>query len=216
MESMMFSAGVCILLTAFLLEERRRGFCFVQVEDEDIKIMGDSFSPRVSQEDSSELAAQQFLQQKESGNIDKARQLGMEYVQALLKCDPALFGGAGGEENAKGLHHRILLFSYALNRVVAEHSPDSILAQTTLNVFYNELENASPDLYQHVCDMAAFSLYILCERSETRTDEEIGKVYAGLCGEQDNPERIEEGNRLYNLYYGHCRTLREGIQFTAV
>jgi hypothetical protein len=214
MESILLPLAVFAAMSAafFVTGKKRVPLCYIQVEDEDIKIAGESFSSGSRQEDSSEIAARQFLEQKQSGNIDKARALGERYVQVLLDEVPELFGAAAQPQPLL-LHHQMLLYSYALNRVVAEHSPNSLVAQTVLNVFYDELESSSPAIYHHVSDMAAFSLYILCERSERRSDDEIGNVYATLCGEADNAQRSEEGNRLYRLYSAYCKKLHDEAAF---
>lgn len=171
--------------------------------DEDIKIAGDTFS-QPSSEDISELAAQEFLRRKSSGDIDRARGLGQYFANALIDTDSGPLAGELANRSMQMRHHQYLLYSYVVNRVIAEHSPDSILAQTSLNVFYSEIEQASDELHRHVSDMAAFSLYILCERSAKRTDEEIGAIFAGLCGEEGVPETVAYGRYLYCKLYDIC------------
>ena len=215
MNGTIFTAGLCVLFAA-CVQFMHNNIKLVQVEDEDIKIAGNNFNAKGKGEEySSDLAAKQFLEQKESGNIDKARALGKTLAQALLQQNKELFGKGVATVEPVHPHHQMLLYSYALNRVVSEHSPNSIVAQTVLNVFYNELETASAEMYQHVCDMAAFSLYILCERSEKRKSDEIGKTYASLC-DDESFFRIDEGNRLYSLYYAYCLNVHRQALFLKV
>jgi len=170
--------------------------------DEDIKIATPgSFSKSRPAEDVSELEAQQFLRLKNDGSIDKARQLGAKYATILLEKNEA----AAGDQDPLCCHQRLVLYSYVVNRAISDLSPNSLLAQTSLNVFYDELEEGSPELYRHVSDMAAFSLYILCERSNSRSEDEIGEVYARLCGSEGDRTVIDEGNALYRGFYERCR-----------
>ncbi len=180
--------------------------------DEDMKIAGDSFRPAPS--DAGEVEAKVYLEQKSSGNVEKARGLGRQFALALRERvaeslnDPAFKGEAATQE-----HHKAVLYSYVINRVIADLSPNSILAQTALNVFYDDLEDETPVLADHVRDMAAYSLYILCERSETCVDDEIGRIYARLCGEENSLERIEEGNRCYREFYHLCSRLHQQTDY---
>jgi hypothetical protein len=102
-----------------------------------------------------------------------------------------------------------VLFSYVVNRVIADISPNSIIAQTALNVFYSRVEETAPHLAEYMRDMAAFSLYILCKRSEHRDDDEIGTVFARTCEDEDNKALVQEGNRLYRSFYEQCVRLHE-------
>lgn len=175
-----------------------------EIEDEDIKIASGPFSARSSGEDISELAARDFLMEKRAGNIERARELGIQFAQAILdtKAGPLVREMVHKPQQVQ--HHQYLLFSYVVNRVIAEQSPNGILAQTSLNVFYSEVEEKSPDVYKHISDMAAFSLYILCERSKCRSDEEIGQVFAQLCGGESDSTLMDYGNRLYRKLYDSC------------
>jgi hypothetical protein len=180
--------------------------------DEDMKIAGDSFKP--APPDAGEAEAKAYLEQKSSGNVEKARRLGSRFALALRERvsenlnDPNFQGELAVRE-----HHKAVLYSYVVNRVIADLSPNSILAQTALNVFYADLEAETPVLAEHVRDMAAYSLYILCERSETCVDDEIGRIYARLCGEEDNPRRVEEGNRCYREFYHLCSLLHQQTEY---
>lgn len=181
-------------------------------EDDDIKIASGSFANTAAM-DSAEEAARQFLIQKNSGNIDKARGLGKAFAEAMIHMET---GPLNGETRCtqREVHHKLLLYSYVVNRVIAEYSPNSILAQTSLNVFYSEVEADSPELHSHVSDMAAFSLYTLCERTPNRTDDEIGSIYAGLCDFGGDPEKISDGNAFYNKAYAFCKEKINATQYS--
>lgn len=183
-------------------------------DDEDIKIAGDRF-PKPSV-DASELAAREFLRQKESGNVDRARELGKLFARAVLGVESGPLAGEMSGKPMQVQHHLYLLYTYVVNRVIAEYSPNSILAQTSLNVYYSEIEGASPALHTHVSDMAAFSLYILCERSKNRTDDEIGRIFAELCGLDNQAELREYGNQLFRKFYDACAEKIKQVPYTPV
>lgn len=182
-------------------------------EDDDIKIAPSSFAGSRPVVDSGEEAAQQFLEQKECGNIDKARELGKFYAGAIIDIDAGPVAPSDKPRAQRELHHQLLLYSYIVNRVIAEYSPNSIVAQACLNVFYSEIEAASAELSKHVSDMAAFSLYVLCERSHHRSDDEIGLIYAELCDFDGNQDKINDGNAFYKRVYEFCRNKLESVGF---
>lgn len=199
-------------LSVILLRSRRPLLVLPAVAgDEDMKIVDGSFTP--SEADGAEAEAKTYMRQKSAGNVDRARALGGQFALALRERFARLNDPAFTDENTLREHHQAVLFSYAVNRVIADLSPNSILAQTALNVFYKDLEDHTPVLAEHIRDMAAFSLYILCERSEVCVDEEIGKIYARLCGEEGSRQLMDEGNRCYRDYFDQCSRLHEQTQY---
>lgn len=172
-------------------------------DDDDIKIAGQEKAASLA--DSAEETARLFLQHKNSGNIEKARQLGKNFATAIIRADNSPLWPEGPPVTQREYHQKLLLYSYIVNRVIAEDSPNSLLAQTSLNVFYSEIESSSKKLHQHVSDMAAFSLYILCERSPSRDESEIGSIYADLCDYEGDQRVIVEGNAFYRRMLGYCR-----------
>jgi hypothetical protein len=61
--------------------------------------------------------------------------------------------------------------------------------------------------------MAAYSLYMLCERSRSRSDSEIGVIYAELCDFEGDEEKINEGNAFYKREYENCAEILGGAGF---
>ena len=197
----------------------RKSLLFVAATDEDadMKIAPRSFSAGPKDEASGQDEAEDYLRQKSAGNIPLARSLGERYADLLMAEAKDNFD-PWPTELAEGLraHHRLLLLTYVVNRAVAELSPNSILAQTTLNVFYSELEEKVPQLDKYIRDMGSYSLYVLCERSHSRTDDEIGKIFARLCADKDNSLLIDEGNRHYQEYYAACKELHRQTRYVQV
>lgn len=212
----LFTAFLCTLLFAAAVHQPwPKLLLAVVVGDEDIKIASGSFSSAPALEDSAEVAAKEFLRQKDAGNIDKARQLGKLFADSMFDFGHGPLFQTTPERTQRELHHQLLLYAYVVNRVIAEQSPNSILAQTTLNVFYSEIEAASPELHAHVSDMAAFSLYILCER-KNREDCYIGKIYAGLCDFGDRQDIIDQGNRFYCDAYNFCTEMMRRTDYDII
>jgi len=186
-------------------------------EDADMKIAPDSFSAVPGNDAGAEDEAEDYLRQKSAGNISRARDLGERYA-AMLTREVSENFDPWPAELAQELHahHRLLLLTYVVNRTLAEFSPNSILAQTALNVFYSELDEKAPHLDRYIRDMASYSLYVLCERSHNSHDDEIGKIYARLCADKDNTQLMDEGNRYYRKYYAACKELHEQTRYAKV
>jgi len=186
-------------------------------EDADVKIAPGSFSGGQREEADALREAEDYLRQKSVGNIELARGLGERYAALLTRKVSENFDPWPTElADSLRAHHRLLLLTYVVNRAVAELSPNSILAQTTLNVFYNELDEKAPQLDKYIRDMASYSLYVLCERSGSCPDDEIGRIYARLCADKDNPSLIDEGNKWYAKYYNACVELYEGARYVRI
>ena len=185
-------------------------------DDADMKIAPESFSAVPKDEAAVHREAEEFLRQKSAGNIRLARQLGERYATLLLNEVSKNFDPWPTELAPElAAHHRLLLLTYVVNRVVGENSPNSILAQTTLNVFSGELEDKAPQLDKYIRDTASYSLYVLHERNQG-ADSEVGKIFAGLCADKDNTEVINQGNRYYREYYTLCKELHDQTQYTQV
>lgn len=199
-------ASAALLTGALFLTLQRKvdsAFQFAVTGDEDMKIAGDSFPPAPA-EDPAEAETRRFLRHKSVGNIERARDLGKAYAGFILKAAEEAPLGKAREFGQLEIHHQLVLCSYVVNRVIAERSPDSILAQTSLRVFYDEVERASNILYTHISDPAAFSLYTLWERSRSNDESEVGRIYAKLCGLDGNQKAITDGTRLNEDFTSAC------------
>jgi hypothetical protein len=144
------------------------------------------------------------LRQKEVGNIEKARALGKAYAEALLEAAYSPKFGADTSRSQLEFHHQLVLCSYIVGSVIGVRSPDPLLAQTSLQRFYHEVQNASEELYKHISDPAAFSLYILWERSHSHDTGELGRIYARLCGREGDGAVEIAGSELYRQFRAFC------------
>lgn len=73
--------------------------------------------------------------------------------------------GIGAFDSAETLSQRKVLFSYLVGRVIEDMAPNSIVAQSAMSAYYDELQRVSGETYGLVSDSAALSLYILAGRS---------------------------------------------------
>ncbi|MEG2175094.1 MAG: hypothetical protein RR135_06390 [Oscillospiraceae bacterium] len=172
-------------------------------EDDDIKIAPDDLSQLFKVEnpvadDNIDL----FIRQRGLGNTEKARALGMRFVEELLDCvwtKPP----EGVDATTFDLQLK-LLFAYAVHRIVEDYSPNSIVAQGTLSSFYEQLEADDRELYRAVNNCPAFSLYLYLHRSGEECAETVGKVFAKLCGMPDNADCAMLGEGGYARFYSAC------------
>ena len=208
-------AASCIFFLCYLHNRvalQKAAFFALESDDDDVKIAPGSFSGSKKQQDLADQAAQEFLRQKKLGNVDKARQLGTDFAELLWVLAQELIMGDGNVEQRE-VHHRLLLCSYAVCRVVSEASPNSIVAQTSLSRFYSAVEERSNVLSRHVSDTAAFSLYILSERSKDDIAE-IGKIFAKLIGQEGDIEKAGLGNQVFSSFYEKSLQLSHSVEWS--
>ena len=199
-------------LLFFAAQQKKSPALCIVAGDEDIKIVGGDASPPPVL-DAAELAAREFLRQKENGNVDRAHALGESFAQLLWTLAQGIIMDTDSKLTQQEIHHRLLLCSYVVNRVIGQFSPNSIVAQTALRRFYSEIEGCSNVLHRHVSDTAAFSLYILNDRSGGGSYE-IGEIYAKLIGHEDDPDSISQGSDVYTAFYNSCKNIIDGVQFS--
>ena len=200
-----------LTMAAVLRREKDPQPLLAVVGDEDIKIAEGPFKRPAAKQDMAEQAARDFLEQKQNGNIDKAHRLGEAFALALWELAQDLIMGDHGLSQQE-IHHRLLLCSYSVNRVIAELSPNTMVAQTALSRFYAKVEEYSEMLHRHVSDTAAFSLYILSGRTNGSAAE-IGRIYARLAGYEGNPLKIEQGGDIYSAFYKSCSLLLDEVEY---
>lgn len=172
--------------------------------DEDIRIADGNFGDPMSNEDYADKAAEEYLRQKDAGNIELAGHLGELLAEEIWSVSQEII--MNDDYSDQDVHQRVLLLSYAVNSFIADSAPNNLLGETALSVFYNSIEELSSVLYKHVSDTASFSLYILNQRAE-KTTQEAGRIYAKLSGMENSPAKILEGNELYLSFYMRCKKI---------
>lgn len=184
----------------FAVSEEKRAF----VEDSDMKIAGSA--PR-QQPDDGEVAAMEFQHQKQNGNIERAYRLGRRLSdrffvinEILVKyAGPRLLGNPVIESNAQ------VLFAFIVDTILEHGCPDSIIAQTALNYFHEQVRERSPRTYDTIVESGAFSLYLLCSRDERMSRSCIGDAFADSCDMEDDPDVVRLGDQLYREYFDVCK-----------
>lgn len=172
-------------------------------DDEDVKIAPEDLSKLFEKEnpvadDNIDL----FIRQRGNGNTERARALGGRFVEDLLDCvwtkppetvEPALFE----------LEMR-LLFAYAIHRIIEDYSPNSIVAHTALSSVYERLEDADPGLFSAINDNPAFSLYLYLHRSGEENTQNVGLLFAELCGKAGDTDCAAIGEGAYARFLSAC------------
>ncbi len=171
-------------------------------DDSDMKIAPDRPSELF---DLSEGAASAFVREKSNGNMEKARLLGQSLAQELGKERGGLpYFGVGIFDDDRSLSQRRLLYTYIVSRVIEDTAPNSIVAQSALSAFYDQIQRETPEYYAAVTDSAALSLYILAGRSEPDDYNALGRTFAQLCGREEDPVFCHYGRELALYFAVKC------------
>ena len=194
---------------ALALRVRQKGpaLCLIQGqgEDGDVKIAGSSWSSRPREEGNA--VADAYLTQRRLGNIERARALGERFAQLLeeegQRLSPAI-DPRRPEECQPALYS---LLAFAVNRAVERFSPNSILAHIVLSAFYDTLAGCCPECSEAAGDSAAFSLYLLAIRGRQPEEEAAGRVFARLCGREDNEAAVKQAAKLYGTFLSRLEAL---------
>lgn len=177
----------------------------MRFDDSDIKIAPDDPSEVF---DTSEGAAAAFAREKANGNMEKARALGVQFAAELTADERGIvYFGIGAFDSAETLSQRKVLFSYLVGRVIEDMAPNSIVAQSAMSAYYDELQRVSGETYGLVSDSAALSLYILAGRSSPDDIGAVGRVFARLCGRKDAPVFVRYGSELTSYFAMYCTQL---------
>ncbi len=167
---------------------------FAPAEDEDVKIFAGSGSCNAFAEDD---GAAEFVRERDNGNLDKARQLGCALAGQLGRL------WRPGDSGLR-LDQKKVLFAYAVARVAEQQCAGSVLRQAVVGEFQREVCARRPRDGSIIQDSAAFTKYLLAERSGT---EALGQVFAELCGARGSTRLQGRGAALYRRYAGICTGL---------
>lgn len=171
-------------------------------DDSDMKIAPDRPSEIF---DSSEGAANAFVREKANGNMAKAHALGKQFAAELTAENRGVtLFGVGAFDDANTLVQRKIMFAYVVNMVIEGMAPNSIVAQSAMSSFYDSVQASFPDIYRIITDSEAFSLYILSVRSSPEDPCAIGRVFARLCGKEEDPLFVRYGCELAEYFTMYC------------
>lgn len=169
--------------------------------DDDMKIVG---VVRETLPDTAEI----WSRQKKSGNIDRAHRLGGILAQHLITIqddDPAI-------ELQKQM-----LFAFVLDMAVSRVLREDVLVQTARGTFFEKLRALLPGFEDTLHRLGAFTFYRMCLNGEDALPaEKIGKVYAALCGKEEDETVVLQGTDLVNSYLARLQETLSMVEFQIV
>jgi len=175
---------------------------FAPKEDSDIKIAGDRPAADLStREDTS--ANEDYLTEKENGNIERAKLLGRNLARILSAdvADECMSNIRQDSEDSRTKTQVLLLFAFAIDRGLNTHVPNMTLVNTAHTSFFNTLQDISPDVYDQISDTGAYSLYMLCARREgEHVCKSVGESFAKLCGKEDDIALASTGEMIFSIF----------------
>lgn len=179
-------------------------------DDSDMKIAGDDFSSEaVDGADVSVL----LEQERENGNLDKARRLGSLLAGDVVSIEDAPGPANGAAENPELPLQRRILLAFAAEVGLEMYLPNQLVAGIAQNTFYHLLDETTPAFYDTLQNSGAFSFYYLCVREGKNVEKKVGETFATLCGMADSQSYARMGKELYIRFIGQIRGLAESLAF---
>lgn len=167
-------------------------------DDSDMKIVGEYVEPEETPDTTSEL----LRQQQENGNLDRARALGAALIDAAKAAE-----AEHPSENASLRLQRWLLLLFTADVELHRLLPNSLVAQTSANAFYDLLRTQATDIYDAVQQNGSLSFYYLCQENGSVSVEKAGQTFASLCGHANDRTYVALGEKLTQACLDHVRTL---------
>lgn len=206
---------VTVLGTAFYMASRfgRQGVQLARISDNgdsDIKIAGES-TVRETPGSSEELESLAVLVKAEhdNGNIERSKRLAVALVDTVFTHD--VF--TSGVEDEELLSQIRLLMTFTVDVCMENGLPNPIAAQSAQNFFYEQLSLRNNGFYNEIQTSGAFSMYLLCTRSELANSTSIGNEFAALCKKEDDAEYIRLGKDIFEYYLKLCADKIRELQF---
>ena len=175
-------------------------------DDSDMKIVGEYVAP----EDQPDATSALLKQEQENGNLDRARALGAALIEAAKAAE-----AEHPSENAALRLQRWLLLLFTADVELHRLLPNSLVAQTSANAFYNLLHTQAADIYDAVQQNGSVSFYYLCQEDGAVSVQKAGRTFASLCGHAEDRTYIELGEKLAEACLDHVRTLVAQQNFVA-
>ncbi len=181
-------------------------------DDRDMKIAVGVKAKPVS--DAGEKEAASYERHRDNGNLRRAMRLGRRMAEELLRPDSAAMIGRDEAESLLMIKNRRILFAFVADMVMSLQTPDSIVAESAQDAFYDYIRDNDPELYGYIEKASEFSLYLACGRGGKSAAASIGKTFATLVEMPDR--RLIElfGSELYDYYFYFCSKLVKEAGFT--
>ncbi len=168
------------------------------MSDEDVKVA--NFSDQDAPVDDTEELIEDVQEQKQNGNIDKARKLGRLLAQEVDSNDGEFIFGLDQQESADIICQRRLLLAFVVNYGLEIYLKNQLVSQTAQNTFFETIQNTSPSIDKDIKQQGAFSYYYLCVRDSEKPAEAIGKTFAELCDRKGDCIYAKLGSALFEYF----------------
>ena len=179
------------------------------MDDSDMKIAGDSFGNASGTiRDSAEQTARLLEHHKSNGNLSRARRLG-----AIMADSVSAIEGDSPEQDSALLTQRRILLAFAVEVGLECFLPDSLVAQTAQNIFYNTLHTTATAFYDDLQESGAFSFYYLCVRDGRQVEKRVGETFASLCGHTGDAAFARTGEQLYIRFIAEVQSTADSLGF---
>lgn len=176
------------------------------MDDSDMKIVG-------AEEEAvpHEQTEQQWEQEKENGNIDRAKLLGKNLAEAFARRESGAANGVA--ENPAILCQRRILMAFTAESTLKSCLPADVTVDTAQAMFMNTLQEMAPSFYEDLQESGAFSFYYMCLRDGREVEKQIGKAFASLCGVAGSESYERMGQLLYVQCVEQIKQLAVGMGF---
>lgn len=190
---------------AMVLKHSQRLIRFAVLEDagdSDIKIAGEENDPDETAGNSEELdeLAGLIKAEHDNGNIERSKRLAVQLVETVFSHD--IF--THGLEDQELLLQIRLLITFTVDVCLENGLPNAIDAQSAQNLFYEQISLRDHAFYDEIQTSGAFSMYLLCTRSEVSNSTSIGKEFAALCKKATDAEYTRLGKSIFEYYLKLC------------
>ncbi len=193
-------------LVACLLERSKRrlqpALSLGAENDEDVKIAGATSGTVQNTSEDLERLAEMVKAEHENGNIERAKRLAVMLVDTVFTHDEFL-----KDIRNKDLTQQIrILMTFTLDICLENGLPNQITAQTAQNLFYEQIGLRDQAFFDEIQTSGAFSMYLLCARSEIANSFSIGEKFATLCKKEAEEEKdfIALGKNIFEYYLKYC------------
>jgi len=166
-----------------------------QEDDSDIKIVG---AVKIDEHDEALDNADELEHHRNSGNLEKARKLGVELSSKIIDEDGDPAFGQDISENDEIRRQRRILLAFTINYAVENNIKSKILDKVVIREFCDSLQKNVPGFYQDLRESGSFSFYYLCiRRGGSSTERCVGNNFAMLAGYEGDPIMEELGESLF-------------------
>lgn len=160
-------------------------------DDSDIKIAPSKGVGKDIADDSVGIG-EDLENQKENGNIEKAKKLGVEIASLF---DAKKYEGI--TQNPENNVQARLLLAFSVFFETEAKIKNGILLKSCQYEVTSLIKSEYPELYQNMVNSPAFTMYYLCVRTEDDIANQIGKTYAKLVGDKTSVELAKEGYEIF-------------------